>query len=86
LALAAWAVLDGVVLDVAGGIGPALLLLGVVAVLPVCRRLRQEDREILLLGVTCIGLLVALTGWLGVAGRPAPGPSKPRICGVPRRR
>jgi hypothetical protein len=69
LALAAWAVLDGVVLGVAGGIGPALLLLGVVAVLLVCRRLRQEDHEVLLLGVTCVGLLVALTGWLGVAGR-----------------
>ena len=70
LALAAWAVLDGVLLGVAGaGVGPALLLVGVVAVLLVCRRLRREDREILLFGVTCIGLLVALTGWLGVVGR-----------------
>jgi hypothetical protein len=70
LALAAWAVLDGVLLGVAGaGVGPALLLVGVVAVLLVCRRLRREDLEILLAGVTCIGLLVALTGWLGVAGR-----------------
>jgi len=70
LALAAWAVLDAVLLGVLGaGVGPALLLVGVVAVLLVCRRLRQEDREILLAGVTCIGLLVALTGWLGVAGR-----------------
>jgi hypothetical protein len=70
LALAAWAVGDGVLLGVAGaGIGPALLLVGLVAVLLVCRRLRQEDREILLAGVTGIGLLVALTGWLGVAGR-----------------
>jgi hypothetical protein len=70
LALAAWAVLDGVLLGVAGaGVGPALLLVGVVAVLLVCRRLRWEDREVLLAGVTCIGLLVALTGWLGVAGR-----------------
>jgi hypothetical protein len=70
LALAAWTVLDGVLLGVAGaGVAPALLLVGVVAGLLVCRRLRREDREIVLAGVTCIGLLVALTGWLGVAGR-----------------
>ena len=70
LALAAWAVLDGALVGVAGaGVGPALLLVGVVAVLLVCRRLRQEDRELLLAGVIGIGLLVALTGWLGVAGR-----------------
>jgi O-Antigen ligase len=70
LALAAWAVLDGVLLGLASaGVGPALLLVGVVAVLLVCRRLRRQDREILLAGVTCIGVLVALTGWLGVAGR-----------------
>src|SRR6266516_3387337 len=70
LALAAWAVLDAALAGVAdAGAGPALLLVGVVAVLLVCRRLRQQDREIVLAGVTCIGLLVALTGWLGVAGR-----------------
>jgi hypothetical protein len=70
LALAAWAVLDGVLLGVAGAaVEPALLLVGVVAVLLVCRRLRREDREILLAGVIYIGLLVTLTGWLGVAGR-----------------
>jgi hypothetical protein len=70
LALAAWALLDGALLGVAGaGAGPALSLVGVIAVLLVCRGLRREDREILLAGVTCVGLLVALTGWLGVAGR-----------------
>jgi O-Antigen ligase len=70
LALAAWAVLDGALVGLAGaGVGPALLLVGVVAVLLVCRRLGQEDREVLLAGVIGIGLLVALTGWLGVAGR-----------------
>jgi hypothetical protein len=70
LALAAWAVLDGVLLGVPGaGVGPALLLVGIVAVLLVGRRLRQEDREVLLAGVVGIGLLVALTGWLGVASR-----------------
>jgi O-antigen ligase len=70
LALAAWAVLDAVLLGVpAAGAGPALLLLGLVAVLLVCRRLQPEDREVLLLGVVALGLLVALAGWLGVAGR-----------------
>jgi O-antigen ligase/polysaccharide polymerase Wzy-like membrane protein len=66
LALAAWAVLDGALVGGAG-VGPALLLVGLVAVLLVCRRLRREDRELLLAGVIGIGLLVALIGWLGVA-------------------
>ena len=68
LALAAWAILVGAL---AGGVGagPALLLVGMVAVLLVCRRLGGEDRELLLAGVIGLGLLVALTGWLGVAGR-----------------
>ena len=70
LALAAWAVVDGALLGMPGaGVRPALLLLGVVAVLLVCRRLGQEDREVLLIGVTGIGLAVALAGWLGVADR-----------------
>src|SRR5512132_4447534 len=70
LALAGWAVLDGALVGVAGaGVGPALLLVGVAAVLLVCWRLRSEDRELLLAGIVGVGLLVALTGWLGVAGR-----------------
>jgi O-Antigen ligase len=50
-------------------VGSALLPLAVVAVLLVCRRLAEEDREALQFGIVGIGLLVALTGWLGVAGR-----------------
>jgi O-Antigen ligase len=70
LALAAWAVFDGALVGVVGaGVGPALLLVGVVAVLLVCRRLRSEDRELLLAGLIGIGLLVAAASWLGVAGR-----------------
>jgi hypothetical protein len=73
LALAAWAILDGALVRVAGAaVGPALLLVGLVAVLLVCRRLRREEREVLLAGVVGIGLLVALAGWLGVAGRAGP--------------
>jgi hypothetical protein len=66
LALAAWAVLDNALVGGAG-VGPALLLVGLVTVLLVCRRLRREDRELLLAGVIGVGLLVALIGWLGVA-------------------
>lgn len=70
VALAAWAGLDAALRGVpAAGVGLALLLLGVVAVLLVCRRLGQEDREVLLIGISGIGLVVAVAGWLGVAGR-----------------
>jgi hypothetical protein len=70
VALAAWAVLDAALHGIpAAGAGPALLLLGLVAVLLVCRRLGPEDREVLLLGLVAVGLLVALAGWVGVAGR-----------------
>jgi hypothetical protein len=68
LALAAWAGLDATLRGApAAGAGLALLLLAVVAVLLVCRRLGREDREALLIGVTGIGMVVALAGWLGVA-------------------
>jgi O-Antigen ligase len=70
LALAAWAGLDAALHGTpAASAGLVLLLLAVVAVLLVCRRLRPEDREVLFTGVTGIGLVVALAGWLGVAGR-----------------
>jgi hypothetical protein len=69
-ALAAWAVLDAAWHEVpAASLGVALLLLGAVAVLVVCGRLGQEDRELLLVGVIWIGLAVALVGWFGVAAR-----------------
>src|SRR5919198_175226 len=70
LALAAWAVLDGALHGVAGlAVRPALLILGAVATLLVCRRLGEEDRQVLLLGVVGVGLVVAAAGWLGGAGR-----------------
>jgi O-antigen ligase len=70
-ALAGWAVLDTVLLGqpVAGAAGLTLLLAGLVAALAVCRRLGREDRDVLLVGVTGTCLVVALTGWLGVALR-----------------
>jgi hypothetical protein len=71
LALVAWTLADAVLLGVppAGGLGLALLVAGVLAVLFVCRRLGPEDRELLVAGVAATGLVVALTGWLGVAWR-----------------
>ena len=74
-ALAAWAVLDAILLGqpASGAAGMALLLAGVVAVLFVGRRLGPEDRELLLLGLTGVGLVVALTGWLGVTQRVGKG-------------
>jgi len=70
-ALAGWALLDAVLLGqpVAGAAGLVLLLAGLVAVLAVCRRLGREDRDVLLIGVTGTCLVVALTGWVGVAWR-----------------
>ena len=52
-----------------GAAGLALLLAGLVAVLAVCRRLGREDRDVLLIGVIGTCLVVALTGWVGVAWR-----------------
>jgi hypothetical protein len=53
LALAAWAILDGALVGAAAaGVGLAMLLVGLVAVLLVCHRLGQEDRELLLAGVS----------------------------------
>jgi hypothetical protein len=86
LALAVWAVLDGALVGVArAGVEPALLPIGLVVVLLICRRLRREDREVLLGGSIGIGLLVALTGWLGSPAGSARGHFRPRGCGAPPR-
>src|SRR4029453_18406090 len=70
LALAAWALLDATINGaLAAGVRPALLAAGLAATLLGCRPLDHEHREALLAGVTGIGLLVALAGWLGVAAR-----------------
>ena len=71
LALGGWALVDPVVLGVpvAGGFGLVLLLGGVVGTLLVCRRLKREDRQLVLAGVVAVGMVVALSGWVGVAWR-----------------
>lgn len=67
-ALAAWALVDA---RIAGGqAGPVVALVGAaVAVLLVCRRVPAADRDALALAVVGIGVLVALSGWAGVAWR-----------------
>lgn len=72
-ALAGWAVLEGVVRAVPMSAAQYVLLLaGMVAVLLVCRRLDAGERQLLLGGVLAVGLVVAATGWVGVALRLRP--------------
>jgi len=72
-ALAGWAALQGVARGAPASAGLyVLLLVGMVAVLLVCRRLEASERELLLGGVLAVGLLVAATGWVGVAWRLRP--------------
>ncbi|MGH9235281.1 MAG: O-antigen ligase family protein [Acidimicrobiales bacterium] len=68
--LAAWAV---VVAAVRGsspdGLPPALLAIGIVAVLVVCRRVGAAGRETMLVGIVVTALVVSVAGWLGLAFR-----------------
>ena len=73
LGLAAWALLDAALHGSPGrGVAPALLVAGIVGVFAVCRRLPDAGREILLMGIIATALVVAATGWLGLAFRIAP--------------
>ena len=73
LGLAAWALLDAALHGSPGrGAAPALLVAGIVGVFAVCRRLPDAGREILLMGIIASALVVAATGWLGLAFRIAP--------------
>jgi hypothetical protein len=67
-ALAGWAVIDGALHGSAsGGAGAAALLVGFAAVVATCRRLPAAGRETVRDGLIGVGLLLAATGWLGVA-------------------
>jgi hypothetical protein len=71
--LAAWMVIGGAAHGaVLAGSRSALLLTGFVTVLVTCRRLSDQGREVVLDGVTVVGLLVAGTGWLGVTMHHSP--------------
>ena len=68
LGLGAWALLDAALHDSPDrGVAPALLVAGLVAVFAVCRRLPDAGRQILLYGIVATALVVAATGWLGLA-------------------
>ncbi len=72
-ALAAWAAVSAAV---AGGVTAALPVIAVVAgvavVLVVVRRLTWGQRDALVAAVVTVGVLVAATGWVGVAWRITP--------------
>jgi hypothetical protein len=71
--LASWALLVAVAFgSLTDGLGPALLVIGIVAVVIVCRRVVGANREILVIGIVTTALLVAVVGWLGVAFRISP--------------
>jgi hypothetical protein len=73
LALAGWAGVRGVTTGApASGVPMTLLLLGIAAVLLVVCRLGDEDRRVLLSGLTGLGVLVALAGWVGVVWHVTP--------------
>jgi hypothetical protein len=73
LGLAGWALLVAAALgSPTDGLGPALLVIGIVGVVIVCRRVTGAHREILVIGIVTTALLVAAAGWLGVAFRISP--------------
>lgn len=68
LLLAVWALIRAAAAGTpAGGIGWALFGAGTAAVVAVSRRLDTASRETLLGGALAVGVVVAVTGWLGVA-------------------
>ncbi|HEY7264273.1 MAG TPA: O-antigen ligase family protein [Trebonia sp.] len=80
LSLAVWALVRAAAAGTpAGGLGWVLFGAGTAAVVLVSRRLGAASRELLLGGMLAVGVLVALTGWAGVAvhlrpwGLPAQG-------------
>jgi O-Antigen ligase len=73
VALAIWAVLSAALAgSVAGARSMVALLLGVAAVIMVCRRTTAAQRDALVGAVVAIGALSAGTGWVGVAWRYTP--------------
>jgi O-Antigen ligase len=72
-ALAAWALARAALAgDPRSGLGPAALAAGVAAVVLVCRRIGPAQRPALAGAAVSIGVLVALTAWVGVAWHLSP--------------
>ena len=71
--LAGWAVLSAALAGrVVGARATATMLIGVAAVLVICRRSTPAQRDALAGAAVAIGALAAATGWIGVAWRHTP--------------
>jgi O-antigen ligase len=71
--LAGWAVLSAALAGRVGGArATAAMLIGVAAVLVICRRSTPAQRDALAGAAVAIGALAAATGWIGVAWRHMP--------------
>ncbi len=71
--LAAWGIMSAAVAGHPGAASSTVVLLaGLVAVLLVCRRTYWAQRDSLVDAVVTVGILVAGTGWIGVAWRVSP--------------
>jgi O-antigen ligase len=72
-ALAVWAVASGALAGRLAGAGPTVwLLAGVAGVFVVCRRTTPAQRDALAGALLAVGVLAAVTGWIGVAWRLEP--------------
>ena len=72
-ALAGWAVLSAAFAGrIVGARATVAMLVGVAAVLVICRRSTPAQRDALAGAVVTIGALAAATGWIGVAWRHTP--------------
>jgi O-antigen ligase len=81
-ALALWYVVAAVVAGDVAGAAPALeLLAALAAVLVIVRRATKRDRERLLYGVLFVGMVVAITGWVGLVWRRTPLAIQDTCCG-----
>jgi hypothetical protein len=71
--VAAWYLVSGLVAHDAAGAVPAVTLLGAMAAtVVIVRRADATERELMLVGLLGVGVLVALSGWVGVAWRQSP--------------
>ncbi len=71
--LAAWYLTSGLLAHDAAGAVPAVTLLGaLIATVLIVRRADATEREVMLVGFLGVGVLVALSGWVGVAWRQSP--------------
>lgn len=72
-ALAAWCIAGAALAGVPGAaLPPVLLLAGAVVIVLTCAPLDRRQRDQLLAAVVALGVLVALTGWVGVAWHRTP--------------